>query len=76
MKIIASEPYTVNGFKYRNLYRELPNGHLDPIGDEVFTPHCDWVTDGSDPSFECKRCDESCPEHKKWMDFYEEEGYL
>lgn len=62
--------HTVNGFKHKSVYMEFEDGSCNYIACVVETPHCGWVPDNCDPSFECKKCDESCIEYKKWEDFY------
>ena len=75
MKFRKSYVYTVSGHKYRDIEELKPSNEFggfefDWIGTEVLTPHCGWVNDDTNPSFECKQCDKKCHEYKKWEEFY------
>lgn len=64
--------HTVNGVEHRSIYMEYDDGSCNWVCSEVKTPNCGWVPDNCDPSFDCKQCDNSCPEFKKWEDFYKD----
>ena len=73
---IREKIHTVNGFKVKEIYEVIDHeeyGEIeDYIGSDIETPHCGWVDNTCTPSFDCKKCDENCPEYKKWTELFED----
>lgn len=76
MIMIVERNHSVNGTEFREIYEVINHpeyGEIESyIATEVKTPHCDWINDDITPSSECKKCNKSCPEYKKWVKFLEE----